>query len=280
LVLSVNSTNRERAIDWGAAVVIIPDTPGDWRSLEASVELLSAKSVRFRIDPILEPIGFGLAESLFRYFQARERWPEAEMLMGIGNLTELSDVDSAGVNFLLLAICQELRIGSVLTTEVINWARSSVRECDIARRIVKYAIDERAPPKNLSRDLVALRDHRLVRYGREFFERFAEQVKDRNYRIFAEDGTIHAMAMEDYFSGADPFELFDAMVAAHPRNLDPSHAFYLGYEFCKAELANILGKQYVQDEPLNWGHLTPESLVRHRIKRRRQKGDTSGDEGP
>ncbi len=54
------------------------------------------------------------------------------MMMGIGNLTEMTDVDSAALNVLLLGICQELGIGSVLTTEVINWARSSVRECDLA----------------------------------------------------------------------------------------------------------------------------------------------------
>ena len=45
--------------------------------------------------------------------------------MGIGNLTELTDVDSAGVNMILLAMYQELKINSVLA-QVINWSRSSV----------------------------------------------------------------------------------------------------------------------------------------------------------
>ena len=31
----------------------------------------------------------------------------------------------------------------MLTTEVINWARTSVRECDLARRLVHYAITEK-----------------------------------------------------------------------------------------------------------------------------------------
>ncbi len=61
-----------------------------------------------RIDPILEPIGFGFAASLGRYLEVRRRYPDAEMMMGIGNLTELTDVDSAGVNVLLLGFCQEL----------------------------------------------------------------------------------------------------------------------------------------------------------------------------
>ncbi|MEZ6135442.1 MAG: hypothetical protein R3C53_11085 [Pirellulaceae bacterium] len=47
------------------------------------------------------------------------------MMMGIGNITELTDADSAGINVLLLGICQELQINSVLTTQVINWAQAA-----------------------------------------------------------------------------------------------------------------------------------------------------------
>ena len=63
------------------------------------------------------------------------------MMMGVGNLTELTDVDSAGVNTILIGFCQELGIRSVLTTAVINWARSSVREIDLARRLAHHAVD-------------------------------------------------------------------------------------------------------------------------------------------
>ena len=68
-----------------------------------------------------------------RLADIRRRYPDAELLMGIGNLTELTDADSAGINTLLLGFCQEVGIRSVLTTQVINWARTSVRECDLAR---------------------------------------------------------------------------------------------------------------------------------------------------
>jgi hypothetical protein len=37
--------------------------------------------------------------------------------------------------------------------------------------------------------------------------------------------------------------------------MDPSHAFYLGYELARAEIALHLGKQYVQDAPMQWGLL-------------------------
>ncbi|MFM7834419.1 MAG: dihydropteroate synthase, partial [Planctomycetaceae bacterium] len=31
------------------------------------------------------------------------------------------------------------------------------------------------------------------------------------------------------------------------------HAFYLGYELARAEVALLLGKQYVQDAPITFG---------------------------
>src|SRR5712691_1608957 len=130
LVLSVNSTNLTAARSWGCEVVAVPDVPATLEGLDGTVETLRDASVPFRIDPVIEPIGFGFAASLGRYLDVRRRYPDTEMLMGVGNLTELTDVDSAGVNVMLLGFCQELGIRSVLTTEVINWCRSSVRELD------------------------------------------------------------------------------------------------------------------------------------------------------
>jgi dihydropteroate synthase-like protein len=268
LVLSVNGTNRDAACDWGCEVVVIPDDIRDLNSMEQTIELLSSNSVPVRLDPILEPIGFGFAQSLQRYMDVRRRWPEAEMMMGIGNLTELTDVDSAGVNLMLLAICQELRIHSVLTTEVINWARSSVKECDIARRLVRYAIDEGVPPKNLGYDLVSLRDPQVMSFGAEAIEQLAENIKDHNYRILAEDGQIHLLGNRTHWHDEDPFKVFDALAETNPKNLNASHAFYLGYEMCKAMIANQLGKSYTQDEALNWGHLTVEEKNRHRLEKK------------
>src|SRR5205085_2073864 len=154
LVLSVNSTNRQAARDWGCEVVAVPDVPATLEGLDSTVETLVAAGVPFRVDPILEPVGFGFAASLGRYLEVRRRYPQAEMMMGVGNLTELTDVDSAGINVTLLGFCQEVGVRSVLTTEVINWCRSSVRELDRARRLVHHACTRRVLPKHLDPDLV------------------------------------------------------------------------------------------------------------------------------
>jgi dihydropteroate synthase len=259
LVLSVNSTNRQQARRWheqfGAEVVAIPDTPSDLDSLDATVAELMASEVRFRIDPIIEPIGFGFAASLGRFLEARRRFPDVEIMMGVGNLTELTDVDSAGVNVMLAGFCQELGIRSVLTTEVINWCRSAVRELDLARRLVYHAVRERVLPKHLEPDLIAFRDPRLYEVGAEGLAQLARDITDRNYRLFVERGEIHVINGDMYLRGTDPFDLFEEMQRRDAK-LDASHAFYLGYEMAKAVTALTLGKNYTQDQSLRWGFLT------------------------
>ena len=270
LVLSVNSTNMHQAIDWGVEIVVIPDAVEEEKNFFETVDFLTKHAVKMRLDPILEPIGSGFAKSLIRYAQVRERFPETAMMMGIGNLTELTEVDSAGVNFLLLAICEELDIRSVLTTQVINWARSSVHECDIARRLVHYSLSAGVPPKHLSNDLVMLRDVKVRDFDEQTLARLAESLKDNNYRLFAQNGALHLISAGLHLTGTDPFKLFEQlMLETQSRNVDQGHAFYLGYEMAKAMTALQLGKQYNQDQALNWGFLTQVEDL-HRLKRGRK----------
>jgi dihydropteroate synthase-like protein len=258
LVLSVNRSNVAAAGDWGCEVVAIPDPAGSLDGLDDTLAQLHATGVRFRIDPILEPIGFGFARSLGRYLEARRRWPDAEMLMGIGNLTELTDVDSAGVNMTLVGFCQEVGIRSVLTTEVIPWAASAVREIDVARRLAWYAVRHGTLPKHLDPRLIMLRDPKRREIAEAELSELAERIRDPNFRIFAEAGQLHAMNSRGYVRAEDPFRLFRQLATLD--GIDANHAFYLGYEMAKAVTALTLGKTYRQDQALDWGFLTrPEA---------------------
>ena len=96
---------------------------------------------------------------------------------------------------------------------------------------------------------------------------------DPNYRIFVERGEIHVMNRDGYWRGGDPFELFEQFTA-HSRPLEPSHAFYMGYELSKAVTALTLGKQYTQDQALQWGFLTvPEQSAIERRHAGRDSGN-------
>jgi dihydropteroate synthase len=279
LVLSVNSTNCEAALDWGAEVIVTPDVPATLEGLDETVDFLAQHGVPLRIDPILEPIGFGFAASLGRYLEIRRRYPDAEMMMGIGNLTELTDVDSAGVNAVLLGFCQELGIRSVLTTQVINWARTCVAECDVARRVMHHAINHRVLPKHLDSRLVMLRDAELLETPVAAIAELAAHVRDNNYRIYATDGEVHLIGAGLHLHDADPFVVMEQLRRSGPdgglpKNLDPGHAFYLGYEMCKALTALTLGKTYRQDDSLDWG-LATRAEARHYLKRPSAKATAS-----
>ena len=260
LVLSVNSTNVAAAADYGCEVVVVPDVPATLAGFDETVERLQAAGVPHRLDPVLEPIGFGLAASLGRYLDIRQRYPNTEMMMGIGNLTELTDVDSAGINTLLLGVCQEMGIRSVLTTEVIHWARSSVRECDLARRLVYHAVTHKTLPKHVEPGLVTLRGGKPQAHGDEALDQLANAIRDPNFRVFAERGEIHLVGRSLHLASRDPFALFDQLAKHGRDDVDASHAFYLGYEMAKAVTALTLGKDYRQDQALDWGHLTEPEI--------------------
>jgi dihydropteroate synthase-like protein len=261
LVLSVNSTNVAAARSWGCEVVAVPDTPTDMDGLDRTIDVLVGSGVPFRVDPVVEPIGFGFAASLGRYLEVRRRYPNVEMMMGVGNLTELTDVDSAGLNVLLLGFCQELGIRSVLTTQVINWCRSCVRELDLARRLVYHAVHAHVLPKRLEPDLLMLRDPKLRQHGEATLRELGEHITDRNYRLFAEAGRLWAINGHMCIDDTDPFALFAEM--RRRGDIDADHAFYLGYELAKATTALTLGKNYVQDQALRWGFLTQPERSRH-----------------
>lgn len=275
LILSVNAGNREACRDWGCEVVAIPDTPAQLDTLHDTIEYLSQHRVPHRLDPILEPIGFGFGPSLMRYQQTRQRYPEHEIMMGIGNLTELTETDSGPINLMLLALCQEWGIRSVLTTAVANHARSSVMECDIARRLAYYAVRQNRLPKKVDARLLTLRDRKLRPMGDALLHQLAGSLTDPNYRLFAENGQLHAMNGYMHLMNSDPFLLFQEICKRDP-GLDVSHAFYLGYELSKALSALQLGKNYVQDQSLDWGHLTIPEISHRERKRLTEGGHATG----
>jgi dihydropteroate synthase-like protein len=276
LILSAHVRNWEPLAHLGAEIVGIPEDPHGpaWLDeLSALAEGFDRAGVAYRLDPVLEPIGFGFARSLARYFEVRQAFPSTPVLMGVGNLTELTEVDSAGVNVLLIALCHELGIGSVLTTEVINWARSSTREIALARQMIAWASAHGRLPKNAGGQLTLLRDPRPREWGLSALRQMHEQVRDPNFRIFAESGQVIVFNDQQFERGSDPFLLFDRLGVE-----DPSHAFYLGWEMMKASLAIQLGKQYTQDRALRWGFLTTEEIS-HRDRQRQNTQDDQRDDG-
>lgn len=255
-VLSVNGSNLEVIPDLrdaGARAIAIPDFGAGLETLEPTLNALTRAGVPYLIDPIIEPIGFGFMASLERYGEIARRYPGVPQLMGVGNITELTSADTTGMHALLLAICQEVGVKAVLTTEVIPWARGAVREIDIARRLAHYAVTQRTTPKHVDDRLVTVKDPRILGYTEAELREVQAQVRDPNFRIFADGAVITVFNHERFIRGTDIQAIFEQLGVE-----DPGHAFYLGKELAKARLAIQLGKTYRQEGSLAWGYLTPD----------------------
>lgn len=251
MLLSVNSQNLELARSLRCRVVVIPDFDQGLESLEQNMSRLDAWGIPYIVDPILNPIGFNFTESLHRFYLTRQRHPDAEMLMGLGNLVELTDADSTGINAVMAGVIAELNINFVLATEVISWARGAVRELDRARRLMHYACSRHVLPKHLDDALITVKDPPHEHYTEAELRAMQAQVRDRNFRIFTTDESIYVFNNRLFIKGNDIQAMFEQLGVANA-----SHAFYLGKELQKAALAVKLGKKYTQEEDLRWGYLS------------------------
>ena len=248
-MLSLHESTLWVADEVDATPIIIPEKHTDISSLERSIATLQAKNKAFIIDPILDPIHFGFTESVVRYHTVRQKYPDIEMMLGVGNITELTHADTAGMNAILLGICSELNIKHILATEVSQHASRAIKEADIARRIMFAAKENNTLPKHISPDLMALHEASPFPYQLTEIEEFAAQVKDPSFRIQISPDGVHIYNRDGIHSAIDPFDLYPKLKVEN----DGGHAFYLGVELARAETAWQLGKRFDQDQSLNWG---------------------------
>ncbi|MGQ7793438.1 DUF6513 domain-containing protein [Faunimonas sp. B44] len=248
-VLSLTEETLGLAADTGAIPVLVPAQAGDLDSLLRAVDRAEALGLEFLADPILDPIHFGFTQSLLRYAELRRLRPGVEILMGTGNLTELTDADSVGVTAVLLGVCSELGIRNVLSVQVSPHTRRTLAEHDAARRLMFAAREDHSLPRGYGRALLCLHDRKPFPATPEDIAAMAEAVRDANFRIeTAEDG-IHVYNRDGHHVGTSALAMFPKLNV----EADGAHAFYLGTELMKAETALRLGKRYSQDEPLDWG---------------------------
>ena len=248
-LLSLNEDTLHIADEVASIPVLIPKEHGDMASLYRAMDALDKKSRKYLVDPVLDPINFGFMESLERYAQVRRELPDAEMLMGTGNLTELTDADTTGITAGLLGIASELHIRNVLVVQVSPHTRRTVEEHDLARRIMFASRAEHELPKDYADGLLCLHARRPFPQSSDEIAESAREVRDKNFRIeIAEDG-IHIYNRDGHHIAQDAFDLYPKLGV----DQDGAHAFYLGAELARAEIAWRLAKRYAQDEPLDWG---------------------------
>ena len=135
-LLSLRESTMHIAERVSAIPVLIPESTEDMGSLYRAIDHMLSLNKPFIADAILDPFPFGMLDSLTRYSELRRQYPDIDVLMGTGNVTELLDADTGGITAVLMALGTELDIGAILTTEVSSHACRAVREAELARRIM------------------------------------------------------------------------------------------------------------------------------------------------
>ena len=248
-LLSVNEKNFHIIDEVDSVPIIIPNTPGDMNSLDRAIKKMIKKKREFLADPILDPIHYGFTDSIVRYKDLRKKYPDIKILMGTGNLTELTDCDSAGANAILMGLVSELSINAVLVVQVSGHCRNSIKETDIARKIMFFSKKNQRLPFGIDNGLMCMSERKPHRFSKNEIKEIVEMVKDRNFRILLGENGINVFNSLIHEIGNNPYDFYEKMKVDN----DASHSFYLGVELAKAQIAFELGKNYDQDNDLKWG---------------------------
>jgi dihydropteroate synthase-like protein len=252
-LLSLNRDTLWIAQEVAATPVLVARETGDETSLYEAIDWCERNSRSYLADSILDPLPFGLLSSLCRYQRLRARYPSAPIFVGIGNLTELTEADTSGINAILLGLCVELHAAAILTTQVSHHARRAIREADVARRLMYAAREQRMLPKGLTDQLMTVHARQPFPDTPQEIAEIAGQIRDPSFRVQVAADGIHVYNRDGHHIESDAFAIWPRLKL----EADGSHAFYMGVELARAQTAFRLGKRFVQDQDLDWGCAAP-----------------------
>ncbi len=269
IVLSLNSENinevKGNIIKNSTVCVIIPDCVEDIESLFNNIESARNTGIGNIIaDPVLEPCGHGFVESINRYYEFRKRDLTTPLFFGAGNVTELFDADSIGINAMLAGIAMELDASILFTPEYSDKARGSVSELKNASMMMMLSRERGSSPKDLGIDLFAAKEKRRREFAKipgapveaksiekwkldpaGCFKIDITEGEIRNGKYYP--GRIVARNKDQSITGVTAKEVLDTIIGLGKVSL-LDHAAYLGRELKKAELALKFKRSYSQDD--------------------------------
>jgi len=250
IILSLQETNipavGTSVADAGAAAVIVPGNSTLKKNLamaaHAGIECIIA-------DPLLQPVGSGLVTSLKQFKDTG--YP---LFFGAGNVVELLDADSTGVNALLAGMAYEVDASIIFTSEHSDKTNGSIREMRRATEMMSLCTD-RPYPKDLGIDLLVLKEKRKRREPPLAYDTIktakkmpAEIMYDPkgNFRIGIDGDQIIAVIHGKAVRGRHWQDVLYTILSHEDVSL-LDHAAYLGRELYKAELAIRYGRSFEQD---------------------------------
>jgi dihydropteroate synthase-like protein len=233
----------------GVAAVVVPR----YQSLVENLALAEeAGIVSLIADPLLQPVGSGLVRSLQEFLDE----PGYPLFFGAGNITELIDADSVGVQALLAGMALEVHAALVFSCEHSDKTHGAVQEMRLATEMMML-VRCRPYPKDVGLDLLVIKEKRRRREPPLVYQQRIEVSPlagnltydpAGNFRIGIEDDQIVAVHNGTAFAGSHWEEVFAKIQAEGLVSL-LDHAAYLGKELYKAELALRFGRSFEQDGP-------------------------------
>ncbi len=276
MVINVDLTNIDRIerVNRDVAIVTTPRDPNTAMApsdvdervflLKKAVEAVRARGFeKVFADAILD-IPLSTFRSLLAFYRFKLLYPDIPMFMGVGNVTEMVDVDSVGVNALLTMFAREVGASLILTVEKSVKARGSTLECKLASQMTSLADVKGCPPKDIGLSLLILKDKRRYDEPLDKANEVIEAVEEeRPYmpdpmgvfkiRVDHENGYIEVLYIgrkgRILIRGRSARAIRHEIVSRELIS-QVSHALYIGQELAKAEIALRLGKNYIQEAPL------------------------------
>lgn len=286
ILLSVEGSNVGCVAPFAskAAVVVIPadyhrglfPKRADERVSLLEENIMKAKELGIKrvlgdliLDPVVAP---GIMESLMAFYKFAKKNQDIPLLFGVGNVSELMDADSPGINALLAGIASEIGVSILLTTEKSDKTKGSIRELSTASKMMFLAKKRGSVPKDLGLDLLILKNKRMreepFREGMDGEAQIIRAYEKVKFYRLDQKGCFKIMLDRDredivvlHFSTLKkdkPTTIIKGKTAEGicvkiiemglMTRLD--HAAYLGSELAKAEIALKTGKEYIQDNPL------------------------------
>ena len=275
MVLSLDHGNLYEVLpslkDKNIPAVILPTdfsrnwTPATVEERINSLEnlMMKCKGIDVIADLILDPINsHSIVDSIIACHDFKER-NKVPLFFGVGNVTELLDTDSVGVNSLLSGIAMELGASILFTPEESGKTKGSVHELSISSKMMFLAKSRGSIPKDLGINLIILKDKRKGEVmDEEIPVQLIEGKADYSYtqdpcgsfKIIVKDCLINAVHYKNMkpdisIQGKTAKPIYD-MIIKQGLISRIEHSTYLGAELQKAEIAAKLGKNYTQDFPL------------------------------
>jgi len=235
--------------------------------LEEMLNLAKIRGIKNVIlDAIMDPpFSPSFVSSIVSYWLIRNKFTTIPILIGTGNITELVDADTPGINAIMMAIATELGASFVLSTEVSDRCKGVIKELSIASKMMFVAKHKRTYPKSLGMDLIFLRDKKILDEQKEkeegkifYAEEEFQYLNDPKgwFKIYVdrknEEIIVHhkpkynSLESDIIIKGKDVTKIYRKIVNLGLVSM-LDHAAYLGSEIQKAYVALKMKKSYIQD---------------------------------